>query len=153
MADDIQQELKRLERELLTSENIDDDDLLSDLPHELFDTQHQTWAEDEEVVTGDVFMEDDALTVDDIIDDILAEEKNQSVDDIINETLKEAEFPSEAETPEGENMKTTKEKTPKDRQASQKREDRWLIVLMAIACFLCVGIIGILIYWLEAFLK
>lgn len=145
MADDREQELKRLERELLTSENIDDDDLLSDLPHELFDTRPQTWAEDEEVVTGDVFIEDDALTVDDIIDDILAEEKNLSVDDIINETLKESEFPSEAETPEGEFVQ--------DNKKNQKREDRWLIILMTIASFLCMGIIGVLIYWMEAFLK
>ena len=36
---------------------------------------------------------------------------------------------------------------------AKKREDRHLITLMAIASFLCLGIIAVLIYWLETFLK
>lgn len=144
MADDREQELKRLERELLTSEVIDDDDLLSDLPIELFDTRPLSWNEDEDIIA-----ESEELSV----EDILAEEMELSVDDIINETLEEAALPSEAEVHEGESTNNDQESTPENSKDAQKREDRWLIILMGIASFLCVGIIGILIYWLEAFLK
>lgn len=34
----------------------------------------------------------------------------------------------------------------------KKREDKWLIALMIIASALTIGIISVLIYWLEAFL-
>ena len=49
-----------------------------------------------------------------------------------------------------------KEDMPKktiSRKYAKKREDRYLVILMAIASFLCLGIIGVLIYWLEVFLK
>ena len=35
----------------------------------------------------------------------------------------------------------------------RQREDRWLITLMAIASVLCAGIIGVLIFWLNTYLK
>ena len=35
----------------------------------------------------------------------------------------------------------------------QQREDRWLVTLMAIASVLCAGIIGVLIFWLNNYLK
>ncbi len=153
MADDREQELKRLEQELLADEVIDNDDLLSDLPIELFDAPPLAWDEDEEAEGNDAVAEEEKLSVDDIIDDFLAEETDLSVDDIINETLNETELPLELDTRNGELMSNGKKKATKKTKADQKREDRWLIVLMAIASFLCVGIIGILIYWLEAFLK
>lgn len=149
MTDEREQELKRLEQELLADKMIEDDDLLSDLPIELLDTRPLSWNEDEEMPAEDIIAEYEELSV----EDIFAEETEWSVDDIINETLEEAALPSEAETHEGENMKTAKKKAPKDSKDVQKREDRWLIVLMAIASFLCMGIIGVLIYWMEAFLK
>ena len=34
-----------------------------------------------------------------------------------------------------------------------RRENRWLVGLMLLASLLCVGIIGLMIYWLEVFLK
>ena len=49
--------------------------------------------------------------------------------------------------------KFMKKKTSKKHSAAQKKEDRFLTILMAIASFLCLGIIGVLIYWLEAFLQ
>lgn len=151
MADDREQELKRLEQELLADEVIDNDDLLSDLPIELFDAPSQVG--DEEAERNDAVAEEAEMSVDDIIDDFLAEETDLSVDDIINETLNETELPSELDTHDGEFMDNSKKKSTKKTKADQKREDRWLITLMAIASFLCVGIIGVLIYWLEAFLK
>lgn len=153
MADDREQELKRLEKELLADEVIEDDDLLSDLPIELFDAPSQVWDEDEETERNDAVAEKEEMSVDAIIDDFLAEETDLSVDDIINETLNEAELPLEADTHDGESMSNGKKKATKKTKADQKREDRWLITLMAIASFLCVGIIAVLIYWLEVFLK
>ena len=38
-------------------------------------------------------------------------------------------------------------------QEAAKREDKWLIGLMGAASALCLGIIGVLIYWLVAFLN
>lgn len=35
----------------------------------------------------------------------------------------------------------------------KKSEDKWLITLMGVASALCVGIIGVLVYWMEVFLK
>lgn len=153
MADDREQELKRLEKELLADEVIEDDDLLSDLPIELFDAPSRVWDEDEEAEGNDAVAEEEEMSVDDIIDDFLAEETDLSVDDIINETLNETELPVAADTHDGEPMSNSKKKITKKTKADQKREDRWLIVLMAIASFLCVGIIAVLIYWLEVFLK
>ena len=34
-----------------------------------------------------------------------------------------------------------------------RRENRWVVGLMLLASVLCVGIIGVLLYWLEVFLK
>lgn len=34
-----------------------------------------------------------------------------------------------------------------------RKNDKWTIALMAVASVLCLGIIGVLVYWLEAFLK
>lgn len=149
MADEREQELKRLEQELLADEVVEEDDLLSDLPIELLDTRPLSWNEDDEIMTDDAIIEEEELPVDDIV----SAEAALSVDDIINETLKETELPMEAEPHEGESMNNSKKKAPKNSKADQKREDRWLIILMAIASFLCIGIIGVLIYWMEVFLK
>ena len=139
MADEREQELKRLEQALLASEISDDDDLLSDLPIDLLDTRPLSWEESEEVMPNEVIPEESS------VDDILSEDVDLSLEDIINETLMEIEPSVEIETPEGEFVQ--------DNKKNQKREDRWLIILMAIASFLCMGIIGVLIYWMEAFLK
>lgn len=47
--------------------------------------------------------------------------------------------------------------SPAEENASEKRqrqrEDRWLVTLMAIASVLCAGIIAVLIFWLNTYLK
>lgn len=131
MADDREQELERLERELLADEVIDDDDLLSDIPIELLDTRPLSWTEDDDL----------------LIEELISETPEEP------EVPQEIEVPQETETHDGEIMSNGKKKATKKTKADQKREDRWLITLMIIASFLCVGIIGILIYWLEVFLK
>lgn len=34
-----------------------------------------------------------------------------------------------------------------------KKNDKWTMILMGIASLLCIGIIGVLVYWLEVYLK
>lgn len=41
----------------------------------------------------------------------------------------------------------------KKAKAAATKEDKWQIALMGVACGLCVAIIGVMIYWLETFLK
>ena len=121
MANDRDQELERLEKELLASIE-EDNDLLADIPIELLDTTPITWEDIEETPAEDPF----EITPEDLQD-----------------------YPQEPEHSE-EPMKKTVSKKAK---SAQKREDRLLTVLMAIASFLCVGIIGVLIYWMEVLLK
>ena len=41
----------------------------------------------------------------------------------------------------------------KKKSKTSTKEDKWQIALMGVACGLCVAIIGVMIYWLEAFLR
>lgn len=50
-----------------------------------------------------------------------------------------------------ENEMLSEEVQPK--KTPVNREEKWLIVLLSIACVLCLGIIGVLTYWLEFYLK
>lgn len=123
MANDREQELERLEKELLAG-IAEDDDLLADIPIELLDTTPITWGDSEK----------------------LPQEEFCAIPE-------EPEYDPEPVVNNGETMKQAEKKTTKKAKAAQKREDKWVIGLMITACFLCVGIIGILIYWLEVFLK
>ena len=80
MADEREQELKRLEQALLASEISDDDDLLSDLPIDLLDTRPLSWEESEEVMPNEVIPEESS------VDDILSEDVDLSLEDIILHT-------------------------------------------------------------------
>ena len=40
-----------------------------------------------------------------------------------------------------------------EKKRDKKKDDLTLTILMAVASGLCLGIVGILIYWIEAFLK
>ena len=119
MINDREEELQRLEKELLASIN-PEDDLISDLPAELLDTICLGW---EELSPTDP-EESLEITPEDLLD-----------------------YPEEP-IPIREPAKKDTRKKNKD---TDKREDRVLTILMAIASFLCLGIIGILIYWLEIF--
>ncbi len=120
MANDRDQELERLEKELL-ADIMKDEDLLADIPIDSLDTTPADW--------------DDTQIFSD--------------EELLNLNFDEPEVTPEPPVEErSEPMKQAK-KTKK----SKKREDRWLTILMAIASFLCLGIIAVLIYWLEVFLK
>ena len=112
MTNDKEQELERLQKELLAGID-EDDDLLADMPIELLDTVPINWDE--------------------------FEDQPQEPEIIPEPPVEEKEF--------------MPKKTFLKKKDAKKREDRHLITLMAIASFLCLGIIGVLIYWLEVFLK
>lgn len=120
MKDERQQELERLEKELL------EDDLLADIPQSLLEPDAPAWIEDTAFEMDETVFEE--------AEPIPEAQESQSDEEL---PMKEA----------------TRKSTKKSKANAQKREDKWLIILMAIASFLCLGIIGVLIYWLEAFLK
>ena len=120
MANDRDQELERLEKELL-ADITKDDDLLADIPIELLDTIPADW--DESQIFSD--------------------------EELLNLNFEEPEITPEPPVEE----KAVPMRQAKRTKKSKKREDRWLVTLMAIASFLCLGIIAVLIYWLEVFLK
>lgn len=131
MPNDREQELERLEKELLETEVLTEDDLLADIPTSLLfsDTDTPFIAEEDPV------FED--------------EEPLPSTDDI----LKDCAFLNENNSTDEDVLMSQPKTSKKTKAASKRKEDRWQIALMAIASFLCLGIIGVLIYWLEFFLK
>ena len=123
MTNDRKQELERLEKELL-ADIAEKDDLLADIPLELLDTTPATW-------------DDDPVTEEDLSG------KGDEPED----------FRTLLDQKEAEPMKQPAKKTAGRSNAGKKREERVLITLMTIASFLSLGIIAVLIYWLEVFLK
>lgn len=117
MTNDREQELERLEKELLAGMNTEDD-LLSDISVDLFDTTPTTWEELDPTITEESL----EITPEDLMD-----------------------YPEEPQPI----VQPVKKENPKKVKNAKKKEDRVLTTLMAIACFLCLGIIGVLIYWLE----
>lgn len=136
MTEDTKKILEDIERELLLSqEPMEEDELLADLPEILTqeDKQQQVDAALERILEDsgieDMAFEDPDLTY--------VPQEPAEVYNYYNDYGRE--LPEEPE-----------EKSVAKRK---KKEDNTLIVLMAIASFLCLGIIGVLIYWVEAFLK
>lgn len=123
MANDRDQELERLEKELLTDMQ-EQDDLLADIPLEFLDSVPVTWD-----------------------DDIFSSEDLQ----IKPEDLQDYDQSSAEE--EKDRQEKLEEKRKERYQAVKKRDDKWVTVLMALASFLSLGIIGVLIYWLEVFFR
>ncbi len=98
-------------------------------------------------------LSDDALLAD--IADILKEETSADTpnplpeEDPILQAL-DKELLAEKEDPlQARRAARAKKKTP----STNDRDDKWVISLLITACFLSIGIIGVLIYWLENFLK
>ena len=100
------------------------DDLLSDMPESLVNDDVWVWDEEKD-------LPEDTFSFDDAGEEIPAEEPVQ----VVNEEIE---------------VNTMRRKK---KMSAQQREDKWLIILMAIASFLCLGIISVMIYWLEVFLK
>lgn len=115
MANDREQELERLNKELLKTQK-SDPVLQADIPIEILEPIPVTWEEPQE--------EDLTITAEDLADYV--------------------------ETPEEQFAPT---RTRRRNENVKKQGDTSLIILMAIASILCIGIISVLGYWLSIFLK
>lgn len=135
MTDDRDAELERLEKELL-AESDSEDDLLADLPIQLLESD-SIFREPNEILPQE------EITV--------PPEVNAAQEEVFSpEEPEEVTPPAESWNYEGKFMRKSNKKSTK---SHQKREDKWLIGLMIAASFLCVGILGVMIYWMEAFFK
>lgn len=126
MTDDTKKVLEDLEKRL------QEDDLLLDLPHSILE-------EPDDQSVGEVLaqlMEEPAFEDPDQLS--VAQGDVEQYQNYSNDYGQEQQYGVDAE--QERNMKR------------KKREDKIVITLMAIASFLCVGIIGVLIYWMEHFL-
>lgn len=135
MNDDMKRVLEEMEKDLL------EDDLLEDMPQKL--TQDVTSEEEIDAILADFLAESD--------------EDTQAADGEAAPAFEDPDKPHFSDEPvvycnysndygnDGEEMK-------KKAKASAK-EDKWQIALMGVACGLCVAIIGVMIYWLETFLR
>ena len=136
MTEDTKKILDEIERELLLSqEPMEEDELLADLPEILFE-------------------EDKQQQVDAALERILAE---TDPDGIAFEDPDRVEIPQEPVNVcnyyNDYGRDIPEEALEEEPMAKKKKDDTMLIILMAVASFLCLGIIGVLIYWVEAFLK
>ena len=139
MTEDTKKILEEIERELLLAQDpMEEDELLADLPEILLeeDKQQQVDAALERILSesnaeGAAFGDPDMTSV---------PQEPVNVYNYYNDYGRE--IPEEAE-----------DTKVKKSAAKKKKEDLTLIILMAVASFLCLGIIGVLIYWIETFLK
>lgn len=137
MTEDTKKILDEIERELLLSQDpMEEDELLADLPECLTqeDKQQQVDAALERILAdtlpeGAAFEDPDSTPV---------PQEPVNVYNYYNDYGRD--LPEEPE-----------EKKPMAKK--KKKDDTTLTVLMAVASFLCLGIIGVLIYWVEMFLK
>lgn len=136
MTEDTKKILDEIERELLLAQDpMEEDELLADLPESLLeeDKQMQVDAALERILSesqseGAAFEDPDQTNV---------PQEPVNVCNYYNDYGRDIPEESQKEEPE----------------AKKKKEDMTLVILMAVASFLCLGIIGVLIYWIEAFLK
>lgn len=136
MTEDTKKILDEIERELLLAQDpMEEDELLADLPESLLeeDKQQQVDAALERILSeslpeGAAFEDPDRTSV---------PQEPVNVCNYYNDYGRDI-------------SEETKEKKA---VARKKKEDKTLIILMAVASFLCLGIIGVLIYWIEMFLK
>ncbi len=142
MTNERQKALEQLQKELLEDDLLGEDleetsfsdNLLDDLPSALFDNSKPAEPEFS-------------------LEDILSEEQE--------EIIPAFEDPNQIHTPQepmeycnySNDYGRDSEEAAMKKKQKQKKEDNWQIILMAIASFLCLGIIGVLIYWMEVFLK
>ena len=142
MSNERQKALEQLQKELLEDDLLEDseeitfpDNLLDDLPTALFDNSNPAEPE---------------LSP----EEILWEEPKEVIPAFEDpEEIHEPAEPMEYRNYSNDYGRDDEESAMKKKTQKQKREDNWQIILMAIASFLCLGIIGVLIYWMEVFLK
>ena len=166
--EDTKKELERLQKALLADETMVGEDLTEDLPDDLVAGIDDAMAAhlleealqeepEEEVVPEAPSVTDETMLVDDaMLDALLAEVNSPDFDDpdtlgVSDETMVFHNFSNDY----GKDMdgygELEPEEAPVDEQ-TKKRDDKIVIGLMIAACALCLGILGVLIYWLVAFL-
>ena len=141
MSNERQKALEQLQKELLeddllseTSDSGFSDNLLDDLPAGLFDNSKPAEPEFS-------------------LEDILSEEQESVIPAFEDpDRIHTPAEPMEYRNYSNDYGRDAEEAAMKKKQRKQKNEDNWQIILMAIASFLCLGIIGVLIYWMEVFL-
>lgn len=137
MTEDTKKILDEIERELLLSQDpMEEDELLADLPECL--TQ-----------------EDKQQQVDAALERILADSMPEGAAFEDPDSINMPQEPVNVYNYYNDYGRDIPEETEEEPVAKKKKkkDDTTLIVLMAIASFLCLGIIGVLIYWIETFLK
>lgn len=160
--EDTKKELERLEKALLADETVavppvGEEDLTEDLPEDLIAGLDEAFAAEilEQTAEPEETPEEPASEVDDaMLDALLAEVSGPAFDDPdalpeTDETMVFRNFSNDFGkdlTQYGEEEE--EEKTPEEK----KRDDKIVIGLEIAAIALCLGIIGMLIYWLVAFL-
>ena len=134
MKDDTREELERIEKELLSAEPVEDT-MVIHMP----------------------------------LEEVAAPEEQQELEDLLNDTMvqdilsrpsfEDAEQVRDAQEPEvfcnfsngyGRDLEKTEEEDPESEKAKSDRID---IGLMIASSALCLGIIGIMIYWCVRFLR
>ena len=166
--EDTKKELERLQKALLADETMIGEDLTEDLPDDLVEGMDDTAAaqlieelsqemEDATQTPSDADApEEPALVVDDaMLEELMAEVNGPAFDDsdamaVSDETMVFHNFSNDY----GKDLDGYGEAEPEkvvDEQ-TKKRDDKIVIGLMIAACALCLGILGMLIYWLVAFL-
>ena len=169
--EDTKKELERLQKALLADETMVGEDLTKDLPDDLVEgmddaatahlleelSQEMEEAPQEPESQEAPSVTDETLLVDDaMLDALLAEVNSPDFDDpdamgVSDETMVFHNFSNDY----GKGLDGYGEPEPEEEQVDEeakKRNDKIVIGLMIAACALCLGILGLLIYWLVAIL-
>ena len=169
--EDTKKELERLQKALLADETMVGEDLTEDLPDDLVEgmddaaaahlleelSQEMEEAPQEPEPQEAPSATDETLLVDDaMLDALLAEVNSPDFDDpnamgVSDETMVFHNFSNDY----GKDLDGYGEPEPEEEQVDEetkKRNDKIVIGLMIAACALCLGILGLLIYWLVAIL-
>ncbi len=156
--EDTKKELERLEKALLADETVAvprvEDDLTEDLPEDLTADMELPADLLEELAEPQEEPEKAEDEVDDaVLDALLAEVSGPAFDDPdalpeTDETMVFRNFSNDFGKDLDNYGEQEEEKSPEEK----KRDDKVIIGLEIAACALCLGIIGVLIYWLVAFL-
>lgn len=157
--DDTKKELERLEKALLEDETVAvplvEEDLTEDLPEDLTAELDSELAAELLLAEAEDAQPEEPEEMDDAaLDALLAEVSGPAFDDPdaigeVDETMVFRNFSNDF----GKDLtrygdEEEEEKSPEEK----KRDDKIIIGLEIAACALCLGIIGMLIYWLVAFL-
>ncbi len=170
--EDTKKELERLHNALLADETMIGEDLTQDLPDDLTDGMDAAAAvqlleellpEEPQKVTGEIPAEElpaeehPELQVDDAtLEELLAEVADPNFADpdaeaVTDETMVFANFSNDYGKDLAEYTENGVDLEAQDGEA-KKRDDKIVIGLLIAACVLCVGILGVLGYWLAKFL-